>query len=152
MPNEARVIALDLSATFGEGIRGALVGADATVLASRQSMVPTAENDLLNVIVTMAGRLADQAAREGPAAAAIALAVPGMVDEVVGAGSALVAGLRTRLEQKINLVAPPQVRTASLGDAAAVMGAAAVAFERAGIAAVTEGWRALSTVPSLHLE
>jgi glucokinase len=85
VPNEARVIALDLSATFGEGIRGALVGADATVLASRQSMVPTAENDLVNVIVTMAGRLADQAAREGPAAAAIALAVPGTVDEVVGA-------------------------------------------------------------------
>ena len=68
------------------------------------------------------------------------------------AGSDMVARFRTRFEEKIKLVAPPQVRAASLGDAAAVMGAAAVAFERAGVAAVTEGWRVLSTVPSLHLE
>lgn len=137
------------------------MGADATVLASRQSMVPTAENDLVNVIVTMAGRLADQAAREGPAAAAIALAVPGMVDEVVGAvrlspnlalrGARVRELLEERLRRPIFLVQSGRAGLTGESLLGAGRGATEVLFvpigTGVGSATMSHGWRAAPSGP-----
>jgi glucokinase len=83
--DKARVIAMDVSGTFGDGIRGALVASDAEIVAHKWAITPRhSEDDFLSAVVTMAGRLADRATRDGVPAAAIGLAVPGIVDEVAG--------------------------------------------------------------------
>jgi glucokinase len=124
-------------------------------------MVPTAENDLVNVIVTMAGRLADQAAREGPAAAAIALAVPGMVDEVVGAvrlspnlalrGARVRELLEERLRRPIFLVQSGRAGLTGESLLGAGRGATEVLFvpigTGVGSATMSHGWRAAPSGP-----
>ncbi|HXZ99684.1 MAG TPA: ROK family protein [Candidatus Binatia bacterium] len=59
--------------------------------------------------------------------------------------SAAVAPLRTLLAKRVNLVRPPRMEVGALGQDAGVLGAAAIAFERAGMAGVTRAWRGPQT-------
>ena len=80
-----RVIGIDIGGTFGTGMRGALVGGDASLIARKDGITPrTSQDDLIAAIVTMTGRLAEIAQRDGTPVAAVGIAVPGLVDEASG--------------------------------------------------------------------
>lgn len=55
--------------------------------------------------------------------------------------SEALAPLGRLLANRINLIQQPRVAVGALGDAAGVLGAAAVAFERAGLGDATHAWR-----------
>ena len=55
--------------------------------------------------------------------------------------------LGTLLARRINLVQLPRVEMGALGDTAGVLGAAAVAFERAGMGDAAQAWRQSGPVP-----
>jgi glucokinase len=80
-----RVIGLDISGTFGGGMRGALVDGTGSLLARKDAITPRINpEDLIESLVTMAIRLAEQAQREGAPASAIGVAVPGLINEASG--------------------------------------------------------------------
>lgn len=81
----SRVIGIDISGTFGSGIRGAVVDGAAALTARKSAFTPrTDQEELIGTIVTMAGRLAEQAERDGVPASALGLAIPGLIDETTG--------------------------------------------------------------------
>jgi glucokinase len=55
--------------------------------------------------------------------------------------SAALQPLRVLLSQRMKIVNPPRIEVGSLGDAAGVLGAAAIAFDRSGLGEVTRRWR-----------
>lgn len=76
------VVALEVGAG---SIRAALVDADATVLAGKSGMTPrTSSAELVEAAVLPAGRLIEQARREGLDPVGVGAAVPGIVDERLG--------------------------------------------------------------------
>ena len=85
MVTGGRVIGLDISGTFGRGMRGALVDGAGSLIARKDAITPKiSQDDLIEALATMAGRLADQAQREGAPASAIGVAVPGIINEASG--------------------------------------------------------------------
>jgi glucokinase len=56
--------------------------------------------------------------------------------------------LEAMLAKRINLVQLPRVEVGALGETAGVLGAAAIAFERAGMGDATHEWRRSSRLPS----
>jgi hypothetical protein len=52
-----------------------------------------------------------------------------------------VAPLRSLLAQRLSMVAPPRIEVGALGADTGVLGAAAHAFENAGMGGVVEAWR-----------
>jgi glucokinase len=80
-----RVIGLDISGTFGGGMRGALVDVAGSLIARKVAVTPRiSQEDLIGNLVTMASRLADQAQRESAPASAVGIAVPGLINEASG--------------------------------------------------------------------
>src|ERR1039457_7298870 len=87
MVTGGRVIGLDISGTFGGGMRGALVDGEESVIARKDAITPKiSQDDLIEALATMAGRLADQAQREGAPASASGVAVPRIINEAPGVG------------------------------------------------------------------
>jgi len=85
MVPHGRVIGIDISGTFGGGTRGALVDSAGSVIARKDAVTPKiSPEDLIETLATMAGRLADQAQREGAPASAVGMAVPGIINESSG--------------------------------------------------------------------
>ena len=85
MDRNSRVIGIDVSGTFGSGIRGALVDGAASLIARKEAITPrTGQDALIGTLVTMASRLAELARRDGPPASALGVAVPGLIDEASG--------------------------------------------------------------------
>lgn len=60
--HDPAVIALDLSGTFGEGMRGAVLTGDARVAAGRQGITPLQTGELVEAVISMATRLKERAA------------------------------------------------------------------------------------------
>lgn len=101
------VIAVDVG---GSSIKGALVGADAAVLATDSVGTPQqSEAALVDAVVAVARRLADRARDLGTPAAALGVAAAGVVDETMGvarSGANLRwqdTALAHRLEERIAL-------------------------------------------------
>ena len=67
----------------------------------------------------------------------------------MGITSEALAPLGTLLSKRINLVNLPRVEVGALGDAAGVLGAAAIAFERAGMGDLTRAWQASAPEPAV---
>jgi glucokinase len=84
MDRNSRVIGIDISGTFGSGIRGAVVDGNASLVARKEAITPRTEEDLIGALVTMANRLVDLARQDGSPAAALGIAVPGLIDEAAG--------------------------------------------------------------------
>jgi glucokinase len=123
----ARVIAIDVG---GSSIKGALVGADAGFLRTRRALTPQiSEETLVDSVVSMACRLADESARDGRPAVALGICVAGVVDEASGMvhrGANLVWGetpLRRVLEERVGVptVLLQDARAAALAES--VLGA-----------------------------
>ena len=101
------VVAVDIG---GSSIKGALVGADAAVLATERVETPhDSETALVAAVVGVARRLADRARRLGAPAAALGVATAGVIDENTGVarhGANLRwrdTALADRLEEQIGL-------------------------------------------------
>jgi glucokinase len=83
--SRSRVIGIDISGAFGSGIRGGLVDGTAALLARKEAITPrTSQQELIDTVVTMGGRLAELAQRDGAPALALGIAVPGLLDEASG--------------------------------------------------------------------
>jgi len=84
MAGDTRVIGIDTSGDYGSGIAGALVDASGSVSAKKTALTPRTRDDLIDSLATMGGRLLEQSRRDGQAASALGVAVPGLVDERSG--------------------------------------------------------------------
>ncbi|MGA2284202.1 MAG: ROK family protein [Candidatus Dormibacteria bacterium] len=85
MDSHTRVIGIDAGGTFGSGMRGALVDGTASLIARKEAITPrTSQEELIETLVTMGGRLAELARRDGVEASAVGVAVPGLIDETTG--------------------------------------------------------------------
>ncbi|MGP8160977.1 MAG: ROK family protein [Candidatus Dormibacteria bacterium] len=85
MDSHIRVIGIDAAGTFGSGMRGALVDGTASLIARKEAITPrTSQGELIETLVTMGGRLAELARRDGAEASAVGVAVPGLIDETTG--------------------------------------------------------------------
>ena len=66
-------------------MRGALVDGTASLIARKEAITPrTSQEQLIETLVTMGGRLAELARRDGAEASAVGVAVPGLIDETTG--------------------------------------------------------------------
>lgn len=74
-----------------------------------------------------------------------------LVAGTMAVGSDLVPAFRTVLKQNIHRVEPPVVKAASVGNGAGMLGAAAAAFERAGMLAAARSWRSVAPVPTIPM-
>lgn len=85
MDRSSRVIGIDIGGTFGRGMRGGIVDGTAELVERKDFVTPrTSQEELIELLVTMASRLAEAAQRDGAPATALGVAVPGLVDETLG--------------------------------------------------------------------
>lgn len=81
MDRNSRVIGIDIGGTFGRGMRGAVVGGDAALGERKEFFTPrSSQEDLIEALITMASRLLEGTHRDGAPAAALGVAVPGLVN------------------------------------------------------------------------
>ena len=85
MDRSNRVIGIDVGGTFGRGMRGAAVDGEAALGERKEFFTPrTNQEELIKSLVTMATRLVEGTHRDGAPAAALGVAVPGLIDERSG--------------------------------------------------------------------